>query len=757
MKTWSSAIRNAPKPITKDNVDAPPTLFTTYDVSEGFRGCSIWQVARATSAATTFFKPIRVGRDEIEFVDAGFGYNNPCEILIDEARKQFPSPTRVQVLSIGTGLGDVVSIGKTRMDIVRALKSMATSSKKVAARMDRQYGDSHQYFRFNVDKGLEDVTLSDWERSSTISAHTRNYIEENGRAIAQFVGHFTSRFDAHPGPVLAEVSGRPVTQTSNRITRQKTHFIVPFGRNESFVGRDAIMTQLLERIPPSAYKDTCQRTAIVGLGGIGKTQVAIEAAYRVRDAHPECSVFWVPAVDISMFENACREIGRALNIRGIDDEQADVKSLVKTALERDDVGDWLLIIDNADDIDLLFTNWKLMTYFPSSRKGSILLTTRNHQAAARFSPGRPTYLEEMGGIEATQLLCCGLDESQMSDAQSTTQLLEHLTYLPLAIRQASAYMACNKSVTVSKYLEYCKASSERLVKLLSKDFEDQYRYEAIWNPVATTWLISFMHISRDNPLASRYLSFMCYLAEKDIPKALLPSEGDGKDRDDEMEANEAISTLMAYAFIQKRDAVDRFDIHRLVRLVMRNWLREQGREENQATETIRWLYKRFPWPDHRNRDVWMTYLQHAQAALQVGDWCTDIEALWDLLSSVGQSNNLLGKYGAAEQMHRQALKLKEKVLGLENPDTLVSMNNLAEVHRTQGKYEAAEQMHRQTLELRKKVLGLNPDTLTSMNNLALVLKHQGKYEVAEQMHRQTLELKEKMLGSNHPSNDLNAT
>ncbi|GKT52042.1 calcium-independent phospholipase A2-gamma [Colletotrichum spaethianum] len=200
--------------ITKDNVDAPPTLLTTYDTSEGFRGCSIWEVARATSAATTFFKPIRVGRDEIEFVDAGFGYNNPCEILVNEAQKQFPSHTRLQVLSIGTGLGDVVSIGKTRMDIVRALKSMATSSKKVAARMDQQYGDSHQYFRFNVDKGLEDVTLSDWEKSSTISAHTRNYIDENRRAIAHFVDHFTSRIVAQPRPVLAELGGRPVTETS---------------------------------------------------------------------------------------------------------------------------------------------------------------------------------------------------------------------------------------------------------------------------------------------------------------------------------------------------------------------------------------------------------------------------------------------------------------------------------------------------------------------------------------------------------------
>ncbi|KAL0938197.1 phosphorylase superfamily protein [Colletotrichum truncatum] len=177
--------------ITKDNVDAPPTLFTTYDTSADFRDCAIWQVARATSAATTFFKPIGVGRDGVEFVDAGFGYNNPCEILVNEARRQFPSRTNLQVLSIGTGLGDVVDIGDTRMGIIRALKSMATSSKKVAASMDEQYGGSDQYFRFNVEKGLEDVVLSDWEKASKISAHTKNYIQERRRAIEAFVRHFT--------------------------------------------------------------------------------------------------------------------------------------------------------------------------------------------------------------------------------------------------------------------------------------------------------------------------------------------------------------------------------------------------------------------------------------------------------------------------------------------------------------------------------------------------------------------------------------
>jgi len=162
-------------------------LFTTYDTSARFDGCSIWQVARATSAATTFFKPITVGRDGVEFVDAGFGYNNPCEVLLEEARRQFPRHGRLQVLSIGTGLGDVVSIGDTRLSIINALKEMATSSEQVAARLDSQYGDGSQYYRLNVDQGLQDVTLSDWEKSSTISAHTYNYLRKNQRMIKKLV------------------------------------------------------------------------------------------------------------------------------------------------------------------------------------------------------------------------------------------------------------------------------------------------------------------------------------------------------------------------------------------------------------------------------------------------------------------------------------------------------------------------------------------------------------------------------------------
>ena len=171
--------------ITKANVDALPTLFRTYDTSDSLKDCAIWEVARATSAATTFFKSIKCGRDEIEFIDAGFGCNNPCEILLREAQSIFAGAEFGCILSIGTGIGGVVSVRATRKSILDALKAMATSSQKVAQRLNELYSDEDVYFRFNVPRGLEDVTLSDWKEMSNISAHTRNYLAESQNPLAK--------------------------------------------------------------------------------------------------------------------------------------------------------------------------------------------------------------------------------------------------------------------------------------------------------------------------------------------------------------------------------------------------------------------------------------------------------------------------------------------------------------------------------------------------------------------------------------------
>jgi hypothetical protein len=389
------------------------------------------------------------------------------------------------------------------------------------------------------------------------------------------------------------------------------YWTVPFGRNKDFIGCESILMRLLKMIPPDLDWDDCQRTAIEGLGGVGKTQIALEATFHICDKYHNCSVFWVPAIDVASFENAYREIGQQLKVKGIN-EEADIKMLVKMALSHESTGSWLLIIDNADDIELLFGNTDtipLSAYLPFSRKGSILFTTRNHEAVVRMDiPERNIITTaEMNRAEAIKLLERNLKKSQTCDTKSTTSLLNFLAHLPLAIKQASAYMA-RKQISTSEYFKFCQSSDKDMINLLSRDFEDRHRYKEIQNPVATTWLISFQHISRHNPLAADYLRFMSFLAEKDIPKSLLPPAR-------RIEAAEAIGTLKSYAFISKRESSS-FNIHRLVQLAMRNWLEEEGKLEECIIGVIQRLYEAFPFPKHENRDTWIKYLPHVQTTLE---------------------------------------------------------------------------------------------------------------------------------------------
>ena len=143
--------------------------------------------------------------------------------------------------------------------------------------------------------------------------------------------------------------------------------------------------------------------------------------------------------------------------------------------------------------------------------------------------------------------------------QDSLDLLQQLTFLPLAIVQAAAYMNEN-SITFSHYLFLLKEQEQDVIDLLSEDVEDEGQYQEMKNPIATTWLVSFEHIRRLCPLAAKYLSFMCCINPRDIPEPLLPSAQSFKKRTD------AIGTLSAYSFVSRRSTDNSLDLHRLVHL-----------------------------------------------------------------------------------------------------------------------------------------------------------------------------------------------
>src|SRR6266536_574038 len=112
----------------------------------------------------------------------------------------------------------------------------------------------------------------------------------------------------------------------------KVYWIVPFRRNKQFIGRHSQLEELFAKLNPEDSEDDCQRVAIAGLGGVGKTQIALEAAFRIQKASPDRSVFWISATSTASFEMGFHDIGQALQIPGINEDKADVKSLVKTSL-----------------------------------------------------------------------------------------------------------------------------------------------------------------------------------------------------------------------------------------------------------------------------------------------------------------------------------------------------------------------------------------------------------------------------------------
>jgi len=118
--------------------------------------------------------------------------------------------------------------------------------------------------------------------------------------------------------------------------------------------------------------------AIAGLGGVGKTQVALEFAYAVKKTQLEYSVFWMPALSMESFEQACAQIARILGISQAAEDKEDVKELVRRYLSSERAGQWLLIVDNADDMEIVTGSKQvrgIADYLPHSNEGLVLFTT----------------------------------------------------------------------------------------------------------------------------------------------------------------------------------------------------------------------------------------------------------------------------------------------------------------------------------------------------------------------------------------------
>ncbi|KAF2433970.1 kinesin light chain 1 [Tothia fuscella] len=542
--------------------------------------------------------------------------------------------------------------------------------------------------------------------------------------------------------------------------------IIPFSRNDRFVGRECELAELEARLFGAKR---AANIAILGEGGVGKSQLALEFAHRKRQEDANCSVFWIPASDVDSMHLAYTHIAQKLSIPGWDDEKADILKLVKIYLSGMSAGRWLLIYDNADDIrlgsnELLATSQatSLIDHLPQSELGSIIFTTTDSKTAETLASTNVIKLLSMTPDTAKTMLENYLSNlAGTSQQQEVTDLLEQLSYLPLAIVQAAAYMNISKK-TVKAYLSLMAAQNVELVSLLSEESKDKLQHSGRNNPVTITWLISLERIRRGSPLAAEYLFLMAGIDRKDIPLDFLSTISSS-------ESGAAVEILNKYALITKRPAESALDLHRLVHLNMRKWLQTQKWLDEWNYKAVLRLLQVFPDPNPGSRSRWRRLLPHARYALSQGVAKED-EARMRLAWKYAIALHSDGRYSEAEKPFEELFEANNKALSKENPDqeTLTSMAWLASTYRNQGRWKEAEELgvrvmetsrwkeaeklEVRVMETRKRVLGEeHPSTLTSMANLAITWKSCGRDMDALELITKCQGLLFRRLGGSHPN------
>ncbi|KAL3435108.1 purine and uridine phosphorylase [Aspergillus tetrazonus] len=471
----------------------------------------------------------------------------------------------------------------------------------------------------------------------------------------------------------------PVLQTTPGSLKgnRERHWIISLPRNPKFVGRQEEITNLEELL---TMQDGPRRIAITGLGEVGKTQIALEVAYRIRDRDHDCTVLWVPCTSRALIEQMFLRFAEILGLHGV--KPADVKEQMKAYLGSKRAGKWLLVFDNADDTEMwLAANDRgpaLEDFLPQGEQGHILFTTRNRKLAMKLAP------------LTLQILRKALEHENLPEDDTTAAaLLQQLAFLPLATTQAAAYIIEN-NISLSDYLALLQEQEEDAVELLSEDFRDPGRYKDIHNAVLTTWLISFNQIQHQNKAAADYLSFMVCIN----PRNTL----------------DALGLLNAYSFTNSQDTD--ISMHRLVHIATRNWLKKNGLFSYWIQKVADRIQEVFPDDNYTNRTLWRKYLPHVQALMQEDEFIKQQKQHTNLIQNTADCLASDGRYFEAKSLYKEL----ETVLGAEHLDTLTSMANLASTWKSQSRLTDALTLIDECCKLRNKVLGSDhPDTRNSAN------------------------------------------